>query len=105
MEEQQKIEAEIAIETNSEEKKIISPSPRRKKEKYSEKIKKNKLKIKKLEMLILKSNEKIEKIKKENLEIMQEILEKSGTDEKILEIILKSKNNMEAIEKTKELIG
>ena len=56
-------------------------------------------------MLILKSNEKIEKIKKENLEIMQEILEKSGTDEKILEIILKSKNNMEAIEKTKELIG
>lgn len=70
---------------------------------YTERIKRNKEKIAKLEKIIVDSQREIEKIEQENTAILREILEKSGVENKLLKIIIESPSNDEATKKMKEL--
>ena len=70
---------------------------------YTERIKRNKEKISKLEKIRADSQKEIEKVEKENADILREILEKSGVENKLLKIIIESPSNDEIAKKMKEL--
>ncbi|BBM44139.1 LPXTG anchored adhesin [Leptotrichia trevisanii] len=70
---------------------------------YTERIKRNKEKIVKLETIILNSKNDIEKIEQENADILREVLKKSGVEDKLLKIILESSSSDETAKKMKEL--
>ena len=70
---------------------------------YTERIKRNKEKIAKLEKIRADSQREIEKVEKENTDILREILEKSGVENKLLKIIIESPSNDETTKKMKEL--
>ena len=70
---------------------------------YTERIKRNKEKISKLEKIRADSQKEIEKVEKENADILREILEKSGVGNKLLKIIIESPSNDEIAKKMKEL--
>ena len=70
---------------------------------YTERIKRNKEKIAKLEKIMADSEKEIEKVEKENTDILREILEKSGVENKLLKIIIESPSNDETTKKMKEL--
>jgi len=70
---------------------------------YTERIKRNKEKIVKLETIILNSKNDIEKIEQENADILREVLKKSGVEDKLMKIIIESPSNDEITKKMKEL--
>lgn len=70
---------------------------------YTERIKRNREKIVKLETIILNSKNDIEKIEQENADILREVLKKSGVEDKLLKIILESSSSDETTKKMKEL--
>jgi len=70
---------------------------------YTERIKRNKEKIAKLEKIMADSQKEIEKVEQENVDILKEILEKSGVGNKLLKIIIESPSNDETAKKMKEL--
>ena len=70
---------------------------------YTERIKRNREKIAKLETVILNSQNDIEKIEQENADILREVLKKSGVEDKLLKIILESSSSDETAKKMKEL--
>jgi LPXTG anchored putative adhesin len=70
---------------------------------YTERIKRNKEKIVKLETIILNSKNDIEKIEQENADILREVLKKSSVEDKLLKIILESSSSDETAKKMKEL--
>ena len=70
---------------------------------YTERIKRNKEKIAKLEKIMADSQKEIEKVEQENVDILKEILEKSGVGNKLLKIIIESPSNDETTKKMKEL--
>ena len=70
---------------------------------YTERIKRNKEKIAKLEKIRADSQREIEKVEQENADILKEILEKSGVGNKLLKIIIESPSNDEIAKKMKEL--
>ena len=82
---------------------IIKKKRKARKKNYTERIKRNKEKIAKLEKIIVDSQKEIEKIEQENTAILREILEKSGVENKLLKIIIESPSNDEITKKMKEL--
>jgi len=70
---------------------------------YTERIKRNKEKIVKLETIILNSKNDIEKIEQENADILREVLKKSGVEDKLMKIIIESPSSDETAKKMKEL--
>lgn len=82
---------------------IIKKRRKSREKNYTERIKRNKEKIAKLEKIIVDSQKEIEKIEQENTAILREILEKSGVENKLLKIIIESPSNDEATKKMKEL--
>ena len=70
---------------------------------YTERIKRNKEKVAKLEKIRDDSQKEIEKVEQENADILREILEKSGVENKLLKIIIESPSNDEITKKMKEL--
>ena len=82
---------------------IIKKKRKTREKNYTERIKRNKEKIAKLEKIIVDSQKEIEKIEQENTAILREILEKSGVENKLLKIIIESPSNDEITKKMKEL--
>ena len=70
---------------------------------YTERIKRNKEKVAKLEKIRDDSQKEIEKVEQENADILREILGKSGVENKLLKIIIESPSNDEITKKMKEL--
>ena len=82
---------------------IIKRKRKAREKNYTERIKRNKEKIAKLEKIRADSQREIEKVEKENTDILREILEKSGVENKLLKIIIESPSNDETTKKMKEL--
>ena len=90
-------------ETINDSDEIVKKKRKAREKNYTERIKRNKEKIAKLEKIIVDSQKEIEKIEQENTDILREILEKSGVENKLLKIIIESPSNDEATRKMKEL--
>ena len=82
---------------------IIKKKRKTREKKYTERIKRNKEKVAKLEKIRDDSQKEIEKVEQENADILREILEKSGVENKLLKIIIESPSNDEITKKMKEL--
>ena len=82
---------------------IVNKKRKAREKNYTERIKRNKEKIAKLEKIRADSQREIEKVEKENTDILREILEKSGVENKLLKIIIESPSNDETTKKMKEL--
>ena len=82
---------------------IIKKKRKAREKNYTERIKRNKEKIAKLEKIRADSQREIEKVEKENTDILREILEKCGVENKLLKIIIESPSNDETTKKMKEL--
>lgn len=82
---------------------IVNKKRKAREKNYTERIKRNKEKIAKLEKIMADSQKEIEKVEQENADILKEILEKSGVGNKLLKIIIESPNNDEITKKMKEL--
>ena len=67
------------------------------------KERKTREKVAKLEKIRDDSQKEIEKVEQENADILREILEKSGVENKLLKIIIESPSNDEITKKMKEL--
>ena len=90
-------------ETINDSDEIVKKKRKAREKNYTERIKRNKEKIAKLEKIIVDSQKEIEKIEQENTAILREILEKSGVENKLLKIIIESPSNDETAKKMKEL--
>ena len=82
---------------------IIKKERKTREKNYTERIKRNKEKVAKLEKIRDDSQKEIEKVEQENADILREILEKSGVGNKLLKIIIESPSNDEITKKMKEL--
>ncbi|BBM45207.1 MULTISPECIES: hypothetical protein [Leptotrichia] len=82
---------------------IIKKKRKTREKNYTERIKRNKEKVAKLEKIRDDSQKEIEKVEQENADILREILEKSGVENKLLKIIIESPSNDEITKKMKEL--
>ena len=82
---------------------IVNKKRKAREKNYTERIKRNKEKIAKLEKIIVNSQKEIEKIEQENADILREVLKKSGVEDKLLKIILESSSSDETAKKMKEL--
>ena len=82
---------------------IIKKKRKNREKNYTERIKRNKEKVAKLEKIRDDSQKEIEKVEQENADILREILEKSGVENKLLKIIIESPSNDEITKKMKEL--
>ena len=82
---------------------IVNKKRKTREKNYTERIKRNKEKIAKLEKIMADSQKEIEKVEQENADILKEILEKSGVGNKLLKIIIESPSNDEIAKKMKEL--
>ena len=82
---------------------IVNKKRKAREKNYTERIKRNKEKIAKLEKIMADSQKEIEKVEQENVDILKEILEKSGVGNKLLKIIIESPSNDETAKKMKEL--
>ena len=82
---------------------IVNKKRKAREKNYTERIKRNKEKIAKLEKIMADSQKEIEKVEQENADILKEILEKSGVGNKLLKIIIESPSNDEIAKKMKEL--
>ena len=82
---------------------IVNKKRKAREKNYTERIKRNKEKIAKLEKIMTDSQKEIEKVEQENADILKEILEKSGVGNKLLKIIIESPSNDETAKKMKEL--
>jgi len=82
---------------------IIKKERKTREKNYTERIKRNKEKVAKLEKIRDDSQKEIEKVEQENADILREILEKSGVENKLLKIIIESPSNDEITKKMKEL--
>ena len=82
---------------------IVNKKRKAREKNYTERIKRNKEKIAKLEKIMTDSQKEIEKVEQENADILKEILEKSGVGNKLLKIIIESPSNDEIAKKMKEL--
>ena len=82
---------------------IVNKKRKAREKNYTERIKRNKEKIAKLEKIMADSEKEIEKVEQENADILREILEKSGVENKLLKIIIESPSNDEITKKMKEL--
>ena len=82
---------------------IIKKERKTREKNYTERIKRNKEKVAKLEKIRDDSQKEIEKVEQENADILKEILEKSGVGNKLLKIIIESPSNDEITKKMKEL--
>ena len=91
------------METINSSDEIIKKKRKARKKNYTERIKRNKEKIAKLEKIMADSQKEIEKVEQENVDILKEILEKSGVGNKLLKIIIESPSNDETAKKMKEL--
>ena len=90
-------------ETINDSDEIVKKKRKAREKNYTERIKRNKEKIAKLEKIRADSQREIEKVEKENTDILREILEKSGVENKLLKIIIESPSNDETTKKMKEL--
>ena len=91
------------METINDSDEIIKKKRKAREKNYTERIKRNKEKVAKLEKIRDDSQKEIEKVEQENADILREILEKSGVENKLLKIIIESPSNDEATKKMKEL--
>ena len=82
---------------------IVNKKRKAREKNYTERIKRNKEKVAKLEKIRDDSQKEIEKVEQENADILREILEKSGVENKLLKIIIESPSNDEIAKKMKEL--
>ena len=82
---------------------IVNKKRKAREKNYTERIKRNKEKVAKLEKIRDDSQKEIEKVEQENADILKEILEKSGVGNKLLKIIIESPSNDETAKKMKEL--
>ena len=82
---------------------IVNKKRKAREKNYTERIKRNKEKVAKLEKIRDDSQKEIEKVEQENADILKEILEKSGVGNKLLKIIIESPSNDEIAKKMKEL--
>ena len=82
---------------------IVNKKRKAREKNYTERIKRNKEKVAKLEKIRDDSQKEIEKVEQENADILREILEKSGVENKLLKIIIESPSNDEITKKMKEL--
>ena len=82
---------------------IVNKKTKAREKNYTERIKRNKEKIAKLDKIMADSQKEIEKVEQENADILKEILEKSGVGNKLLKIIIESPSNDETAKKMKEL--
>ena len=90
-------------ETINDSDEIVKKKRKAREKNYTERIKRNKEKIAKLEKIMADSQKEIEKVEQENVDILKEILEKSGVGNKLLKIIIESPSNDETTKKMKEL--
>ena len=91
------------METINSSDEIIKKKRKTREKNYTERIKRNKEKVAKLEKIRDDSQKEIEKVEQENADILREILEKSGVENKLLKIIIESPSNDEITKKMKEL--
>ena len=91
------------METINSSDEIVKKKRKAREKNYTERIKRNKEKIAKLEKIMADSQKEIEKVEQENVDILKEILEKSGVGNKLLKIIIESPSNDETAKKMKEL--
>ena len=82
---------------------IIKKKRKTREKNYTERIKRNKEKVAKLEKIRDDSQKEIEKVEQDNADILREIFEKSGVENKLLKIIIESPSNDEITKKMKEL--
>ena len=90
-------------ETINDSDEIVKKKRKAREKNYTERIKRNKEKIAKLEKIMADSQKEIEKVEQENVDILKEILEKSGVGNKLLKITIESPSNDETAKKMKEL--